>query len=260
VESPKGKVALALDGGAWRITAPVELRADESAANALLGRARDLKAQEFVAEAPDRLAAYGLDRPQVRLTVWEKEAKEPKVLLLGPVPGKDGAYATVAGAGPAPVVTVEGKALADLARSVQDLRDRSLFGVFDTQDVTGVRIQRGDQTLSLERRGEDDWRLAGPKSGKARSGRVTDVVWTLRNLKWRELVAEQGWDGARYGLAPPATTITLTGKEGKTIAALALGKTEVGAVYVRVPDQPALYAVEAKSLGDIPATPEDLLL
>jgi hypothetical protein len=260
VEGPKGKVALALADGVWRITAPTELRADDNATNVLLGRARDLKALDFVAETADRLAAYGLDRPQVRLTVWEKEAKEPRALVLAPVPGKDTAYATVAGAGPAPVVTVDGKALADLARSVQDLRDRSLFGAFDTRGVTGVRIQRGDQTLSLERRGEDDWRLVGPKSGKARSGRVTDVVWTLRNLKWRELIAEQGWDEARYGLAPPATTITLTGKDGKTVAALALGRTEAGDVYVRVPDQPALYAVESKSLGDIPATPEDVLL
>jgi len=260
VESPKGKVVLALEGGAWRITAPAALRADESATGVLLARARDLKALDFVAEAADRLAAYGLDRPQVRLTVWEKEAKEPKVLLLTPVPGKDVAYATVAGAGPAPVVTVEGKALTELARSVQDLRDHSLFGAFDTRAVTGVRIQRGDQTLALERRGEEDWQLVGPKQGKARSGRVADVVWTLRNLKWRELIAEQGWDPARYGLAPPATAITLTGKDGKTVAALALGKTEVGDVYARVPDQPSLYAIEARSLGEIPATPEDVLL
>jgi hypothetical protein len=67
---------------------------------------------------------------------------------------------------------------------------------------------------------------------------------TLRNLKWRELVAEQGWEPGRYGLDAPATTITLAGKDGKRIAALAIGTREKGEAYVRVPDQPALYAVE----------------
>jgi hypothetical protein len=30
--------------------------------------------------------------------------------------------------------------------------------------------------------------------------------------------------------------------------------------YVRIPGQPALYAIESKALGDLPGTPEELLL
>ena len=73
LESPKGKVALALQDGKWRITAPVALRADEGAMSQVLFKARDLRAREFVAEDAKRLAAYGLDKPQIRLSVWEKE-------------------------------------------------------------------------------------------------------------------------------------------------------------------------------------------
>lgn len=261
LESPKGKVALALQAGVWRITAPVALKADEGAMNDLLGKARDLRARDFVADDAKTLARFGLDRPQVRLQIWEQGAKEPRALLLAPAREKDLAYATATGAGAGgPVVLVEGKALADLSRSAQDLRDRSLFAAFDTRDVTGVRIQQGAQTLELARRGEDDWQLVSPKKGKARAARVSDIVWTLRNLKWRDLVAEQGWEAGRYGLEPPATTITLTGKDGKTLAALAVGKREKGDAYVRLPGEPALYAIESKSLGDIPSSPEDFLL
>jgi hypothetical protein len=261
VESPEGKVALAMDGGAWKITAPAALKVDENAMSDLLGKARDLRAKEFVAEDHKQLARYGLDQPQVRLSVWEKDAKEPKSLLVAAAKEKDLAYATVTGGGtPRPVVLVDGKALTDLAKGAQDLRDRTLLGGFDVQGVTRVEIKRKDATLVLERKGDDDWQLVAPRQGKARAGRVSDLLWTLRSLRWRDLVAEQGWDAAKYGLDAPATTITLGGKDGKPLASLAIGRRDKGEAYVRVPDQPALYAVEASALGEVPATPEDVLL
>jgi hypothetical protein len=262
LESPKGKVALALQDGKWRITAPVALRADEGAMSQVLFRARDLRAKEFVAEDAKRLAAYGLDKPQIRITVWEKDAKEPKTLLLAPGREKDRAYATTLGEGAVGVAAVDAAALQDLARGVTDLRDRSLAEAFDTKDVAHVSIQRPTVTLALDRTGtgEEDWQLTAPKQGKTRGGRVSELLWTLRNLKWKDLVAEQGWDPARYGLDTGATTITLTGKGGQTIAALAVGKQESGVTYVRIPGQPALYAIDSKALGDLPGTPEELLL
>jgi len=262
LDSPKGKVALALQDGKWRITAPVALRADEGAMSQVLFKARDLRAKDFVTEDSKRLAAYGLDKPQVRITVWEKDAKEPKALLLAPGKEKDRAYATALGAGAMGVAAVDATALGDLTRGVADLRDRSLSQAFDTKDVTRVTIQRPSVTLALDRTGtgEEDWQLAAPKKGKTRGGRVSELLWTLRNLKWKDLVAEQGWDAARYGLDAGATTITLAGKDGQTITALAVGKQEGGVTYVRIPGEPALYAIDSKTLTDLPGTPEELLL
>ena len=262
LESPKGKVTLALQDGKWRITAPVALPADEGAMSQVLFKARDLRARDFVAEDAKRLAAYGLDKPVIRLTVWEKDAKEPRTLLLAPAREKDRAYATSLGSGTAGVAAIDAAALGELTRGVTDLRDRSLATAFDTKDVTRITIQHSSVTLALDRTGtgEEDWQLAAPKKGKARGGRVSELVWTLRNLKWKDLVAEQGWDPARYGLDAGATTVTLTGKDGRAIAALAVGKQEAGLTYVRIPDQPALYAIESKTLGELPTTPEELLL
>ena len=80
IESPKGKVTLALQDGKWRITAPAALRADEGAMSEMLFRARDLRAQDFVAEDAKRLAAYGLDKPRPapqRLGEGEQGAEDP---------------------------------------------------------------------------------------------------------------------------------------------------------------------------------------
>jgi len=258
LESPKGKVSLATEGGAWRITAPVQLPADDTRVNQLLWGARDLRAKEFVADDAKRLAPFGLDRPQVRLAVWEKDAREAKVLLLAPAKEKDRVYATSGGG--APVVLVEAKVLEDLTRSAQDLRDRSLFAAFETKDVTRVQIERKGQTLVLERTGEEDWQLVAPRRGKARGARVSELLWALRSLKWRELVTESAQDAGRYGLEPPVATVSLSRKDGKAVAVLALGKREKENAYVRVPGQPQVYAVESKGLGEIPSSAEDLLL
>jgi len=148
----------------------------------------------------------------------------------------------------------------ELSRSPQDLQDRAVFAKFEPRDVTRVQIERAGQTFALERTGEEDWQLVAPRRGKARGPRVSELVWALRNLRWRELAAAPGAEAGRYGLDPPATTITLTGKDGNTAAALQVGTREKEDVYVRVAGRPAVYAVEAKSLGDIPASAEDLLL
>src|SRR5262249_11277469 len=156
-----------------------------------------------------------------------------------------------------PIVLLDAKALTDLARSPQDLRDHSLFGTFDTRDVTRVQIQRKDQTLVLERKGEEDWQLTAPKQGKARGGRVNDLRGAVPNTKWKDLVAEQGWEPSKYGLDVPGTTVTLSGKDGKPLAAVAVGTRDKAEAYVRVPEQPALYTVDSKSLGELPATADD---
>ena len=263
LESPKGKVTLALQDGKWRITAPVatpgrrERHEPGAVQSAGPPRARTSSPRTRSGSPPTASTSRRSASPSGR-----RSAKEPKTLLLAPGREKDRAYATTLGAGRPGVAAVDATALQDLARGVTDLRDRSLAEAFDTKDVTRVTIQRPSVTLTLDRTGagEEDWQLAAPKKGKTRGGRVSELLWTLRNLKWKDLVAEQGWDPARYGLDAGATTVTLSGKDGQTIAALALGKQEAGVTYVRIPGQPALYAIDSKTLGDLPGTPEELLL
>lgn len=257
LESPKGRVVLVQEGGSWRITTPTALRADEEAVRALLDRARGLRAREFVAEDARALARFGLDRPEVRLTVWEREAREPRVLLLAPARERDLAYAARLGGGP--VVQVERAALADLARSVEELRDHALFGELRPDEVARVEIRQDDLTLVVERSGERQWRLVAPQAGSARAAVVDEVIRVLRTLKWRRRVAEQGWDPVQYKLDRPSTTVTLTGQDGRPLAALAIGKRGGGEAYVRVPGQPALYVIESKDLGRIPASVDQLL-
>ncbi len=256
VESRKGKVTLLKEGDRWQVRAPLQAKADEGAVSSLLWRLQDLRAKEFVAEKAQSLEPYGVGRPEVRVTLWEKEAKSPRALLLAKGGKKDQAYAVVEGQGP--VVLVEATALSDLAKSAEDLRDKSLFD-FETKDVKRIQLKMAGQLFVMERRGEDDWRLLEPKKGAIQGFRVSDLLWNLRRLKWETLVSEKGEGLAQYGLEPPAVEIALRKADGSETATLLMGRQEKDRAYIRTKAGPAVYTIDAKALGDLPKGLDDLL-
>lgn len=260
--SPKGALTLVAEGGtAWRVVSPVSQPADATLVSQLLTRLKNLRARGFAADDARRAAEFGLDRPAVRVVLWERDRQSPKTLALtparrgrGPATGAGDepaeAYALAGGAGP--IMRVEAALLEELSRSPQDLRDRSLFGQLDPTAVQRLVLARGAETVVVERSGEG-WRLQSPTPGRARAARVNDLLWTLQSLRWRDLVAAGGWDPARYGLDRPTATLTLAGREGQTLAALAVGRREQETLYVRIPGQPELYVLDARALGELPA-------
>ncbi len=260
LESPKGKVALVREGEKWRITAPEPFKADDGEVGGLLFKLREMRAAGFLGEGPGAVDRY-LAKPEVKISVGEQDgsATKIKILLLGPSPEKRGgrsmAYAGVVGQGP--VVLVDGQYLTDLAKSMTDLRDRTLFAFFDPKDVTRLRVKSGGRLVSLERRGETDWRVTEPKAGKAKEGKVADLLYTLRGLRWKELVSTKGDDAGRYGLDAPSLEVTLYKADGKELGSLVVGRRDADKVYVRTGASPAIFTLDPRQLGDLPKGPED---
>ncbi len=259
LESPKGKVLLTKDGEKWQIAAPEPLKADDGEVGGLLWKIRSMRAQGFLGDGPAAIDRY-LARPEVRVSLWEQGRSAAKTLLLAPSPdtrrGKAMAYAGVVGQGP--VMLVDAQLLRDLAKSATDVRDRSLFSFFDPKDVKRVRVKSGGQAMSLERRGETDWRVTEPKAGKARENKVTDFLYNLRVLRWKELVSPKGEDAARYGLDKPSFEVTLYKADGKELGSLVVGRKDADKVYVRAGGSPTVFALDPKQLGDLPKLPDDL--
>jgi len=113
--------------------------------------------------------------------------------------------------------------------------------------------------MLVERKGDADWRVVEPKKGRAREARVNDLLFTLRNLKWSELVSPKGEDAARYGFDAPSFEVTLWKADGGEIGTLVVGKKEAEKTYLKTKASPAFYAVESRQLGDFPKIPDDFL-
>jgi hypothetical protein len=258
IESPKGTVTLAKDGDRWKITAPQALAADQVEAGAVLFKLRELRAQAFLTDDASGIPRY-LAKPTVRVNIIEQGASAPRTVLLAPSTEKRGgaqsAYAAVAGQGP--VVLVDGKALEDLGRSSDDLRDRTLMSGLEPRDIKRMRVRAGGQTVVVERSGENDWKLVEGGSGAAKSATVDNLLYSLRALKWKTIAAPTGDEPAKYGLDAPTLEVTLLKADGSEAGALLVGKREGEQAWVKLKTAPAIYTVDVKQLGQAPKIPDD---
>lgn len=247
IESPKGKVTLARQGERWRITEPEALPGDNPVINGMLFQLRELKAQAFLPGV--RFT------PTVKVSLWEGDAKTPKVLTLAPSKeargGQPSAYAESSGQGP---VLVEARFVGDLGKSASELRDHMLFSDVSQRDVARVRVRRGTHTAVLERAGVASWKLVEPTRGAAKNTAVEDLVGTVTALRWNDMLADAR-DGKKYGFDDPTLEVTLFKADGTQIASVTIGKQEGGQYYVRT--RGAVYTVDTTRLGPPPKVPED---
>ena len=156
------------------------------------------------------------------------------------------AYAAVAGRGP--VVLVDGSALKDLSRSVTDLRDRTVLSGLEPKDVKRVQLTAGGKTMVFERASESDWRVIEPAKGAAKSSKVDDLLYTLRGLKWKDLIAPGGEEPAKYGLDKPTVDLRLFRADGTEIGAVLFGKQDADRLYLRTRGAPAIYSADPKTV------------
>jgi len=97
-----------LDAGSWELEKPRKAPCDQTKIDDILWNATGLRADEFVAEKPESLAEWGLDKPQAKLTltaesgtfeillgdqkddkVYAKRADQPNVVLVSDLLLKD---------------------------------------------------------------------------------------------------------------------------------------------------------------------------
>jgi uncharacterized protein DUF4340 len=256
---PRGALTLERDGIGWKLTAPEALKADTGAVNGILWRIRDLRASGFLAEEATAIARF-VPKPEVTVKLWEEGAKEPKVLFLGSSRetrgGQPAAVAAVEGRGP--VVLVDGKALDDLARGPDDLRDKSLLPAFDMGDVKRARLVSGGAPLVVERKGESDWQVVEPKRGGTKERRVADLLVSLKALRWKSIASAKGEDAARFGLDKPELDIALHKGDGSEIAGILVGKSEGPLTYLKLRASPTVYAVDSSLIGDLRKAPAEI--
>jgi hypothetical protein len=155
------------------------------------------------------------------------------------------------------VVLVDGKVLEELGRSVDDLRDRVLLSGLEPKDIKRMRVRAGGQTVLVERSGDVDWKLVEGGRGSAKAATVDNLLYALRALKWKSIATPTGDEPARYGLDAPTLEVTLLKADGAELAALLVGKRDGERAWVKLKAAPAIYAVDAKQLGEPPKVPDD---
>ncbi len=87
----------------------------------------------------------------------------------------------------------------------------TIVWTLETDDVTGIELSRGDETLVLARDG-DQWRLEEPVVSPADAAEVEFIVVNLTRIRGARPLPDA--DASQFGLAPPQATLRVTQSNG----------------------------------------------
>ena len=235
-----GRGAVAIDltqkDGDWRMTTPIAARADFSPVDGLVGRVAQAQMTSVVSEGspltPAELKTYGLDAPQVVVTVGVVSTRA--TLALG---GKKDDGAIYARDLSRPLVfTVESSLLTDLTKKPEDLRVKTVFE-FQSFTAVGLDLVHGATAVSYGKSkpaGNDPaasevWAQTKPAAKDVNQTAMTDLLNTVSSLRIERFVERAPASGddlvvtARAGdaAAPVEEKVTLRKAGGTAYAILA---------------------------------------
>ena len=291
VKAPKPGAASTADQ-VWRVAQPLVARADQSKVDGLLEKLHGLQAESFATDKPADLTAYGLDQPQLELTVYTTEHEGAITVQFGGAVKDDATKVYCKRKGADTILTVRSDALKDFNLQVNDLRDKKLAD-FNSDDARQIAINFASQPIRLAKE-KEDWKLTEPEAARAENNEVGNLLGQLAGLEVKEFVADVVADPAKYGLDRPYYTITVkketapppatpvattvahtnapaaavatnvaaattataaaTKPELVTVVELQFGKEDKDkkTIYVKRADEPYIYAVESAAFEKLP--------
>lgn len=217
--------------GDWKITKPVEIKADKAAVDDVLFELDSLKAQKFVTDAPKELSPYGLDKPQIEVSLYEAYQTEPKTLLFGK---KEGSLVYVKDKDADTVSLVKDKIFKKLDEGIAGLRDKVVMK-FESDDAVKLELKYGDVEITCVKTGVN-WRITVPVDESADNSKVDNIINELDELKVPKFLVDKP-DMDTTGLDNPKVQVMVTLKDDTTHA-LSIGKAVGdGNVYAKLKEE-----------------------
>lgn len=219
--------------GAWQITAPKTLPANQQTVKDMLSDLAPLDGERVIATNTADLQTYGLETPSVEVDIGEKGRGEQKVLFGDSTPTGDAAYAMVAG--DPRVFTTFLFHKTDLNKSLNDLRDTRLITA-DPDKMSNIDLIRGGKEIDFDRDSKGNWQIGKPGPYRADAVSVDSLADALSGVRM-DLTGE-GSQNADSGFA-----------HGTHVATVKIG-APVGKQTVEVrKDGPHYYAKSSVTPG-----------
>ncbi|HEV2133045.1 MAG TPA: DUF4340 domain-containing protein [Terracidiphilus sp.] len=189
--------------GAWQITAPQTLPANQQTVKDMLSALAPLDAERVIANSGADLQNYGLSTPSVEIDITEKNHAEQKLLFGDKTPTGDSAYAMVAG--DPRVFTTYLFHKSDLNKSVNDLRDTRMVTA-DPDKMSRIDLVRGKDEIDFDRNSHGNWQIEKPGPYRADTVSVDGLADALSGVHMN--LTGEGSQNADAGFAKGAPVAT----------------------------------------------------
>jgi Domain of unknown function (DUF4340) len=242
-------LTLTKDGADWKLTKPVQARADFGSVEGLVGKLQTAQMKSVVTSdpTPADLKKYGLDKPETTVNVNSGSSRAR--LMFGSKAADNTVYAR--DASKPTVVTVDGTLVDDLKKGGDDYRRKDLFE-FRPYNVTHIELTHNGQTVVLDRvkgtgdNAPDKWHRASPNPGDVDKDKMDGLLSKLSNMRATSFVDST----AKAGLDKPALVVDAKFDEGKKNEKVTFGQVGTD-VFAGRPNEPGAAKSDSADLNDV---------
>ncbi len=246
------------DGSSWKITAPMQWSANYFAINRMLNQLQFLEEEASfsvaeIKQTGQTLADYGLDEPQLHLTI-SHQGESIELSVGKATPQGDNFY--LLGPSKKDIFIVNSQVIESLLVDLGDLRNREIFNipVFEI-DALSLQIRAPEAVGNADfrvrvARTNNGWIFEAPLTAEADAAQVANTINTLTAAKVVEFKEQEASDPILQGLENPTMRVTLHGN--KRQQTLLIGnkvpttKGEQNSTYfARIEDNPTVFTVAA---------------
>ncbi len=249
-------LALARASGEWKITRPLEARADFGTVEGLIGRLQSAQMKAFIADQPTPadLKKYGLEKPDVTVNINAGSAKA--TLLVGGKAEDNTVY--VRDASRPAVMTVESSLVDELKKGSDEYRKKDIFE-FRSFNANRVEFTRNGETIAFEKtkgtgdKDPDKWKRVSPTPGDVDKDKIEGMLSRLSNMRAASFAASD----AKTGLDKPALSVVAKFDDGKKEDRVTFGKNG-GDVYASRPGEPGAAKVDTSDFTEVNKTLDEI--
>ena len=219
--------------------------------------------ERIIDEAPDELGRFGLDEPELTVTLRLADGESRSIAFGGDTPVGSNVFVRT---GDAETVYTTASSLKDAAdKTLYDLRDRSIMS-FTDEDVARVEIERPNAGITVERQpdlgdGIDRWALSAPLDARADADEVSSLLRRLRTGNATAFATDEPSEDelAAFGLAEPEITLRVWTAEA-TAQALQIGGTsdDPSGRYARREGSDAVMIIPDSVVDELPESADAL--
>jgi len=195
--------------GNWLITQPLEAKADKYEVNRLAEDFSQLRIERVVEEEVQAKDLTKYEIPKVEISLFYKEKEHPVKIQIGMENPLDKTFFAKKADDPR-LVLIASSFKSLLEKKLIDFRQKDIFR-FETDEVKSIKLRAKNIEWQAQKK-EDEWFLKKPVEFLAESSKISDILYSLSNLRAKEFISEEKKEGdlKKYGLEKPEYKITLS--------------------------------------------------
>lgn len=233
-------------GAGWKITQPEPLAADQDAVSSVISTLNGLTWDRLVEEKSADLGPFGLNDPQIEVTLKTKDGKQYKLLIGDDTPTGNGAFARLDG--DSSVFTIASYTKSSLDKTAQDLRDKRLL-TFNSEKLTRVELTAKGQTMEFGKNAQNEWQIVKPKPLRADNFQIEEIVRKLRDARMDTSISQDQAKKAAQTFAAAQRIAVAKVTDASGSQELEVRKAKDGSYWARSSVVPGVYKVSSE-LGE----------